>query len=81
MQLVYLQQALVVGPIQHVEPLDVEPAADVQLAEGPLVIRGQGQFGAAGKPAVPHADAQQILQIGLGQGERQALLLDSPVQG
>ncbi|MNL05735.1 hypothetical protein D3C87_1263470 [compost metagenome] len=81
LQLVYLQQSLVVGPIQHVEPLDVEPAADVQLVEGPLVIRGQGQFGVAGKPAVPHADAQQILQIGLGQGERQALLLEGTVQG
>ncbi|MNZ94399.1 hypothetical protein D3C78_1135050 [compost metagenome] len=81
LQLVYLQQALVVGPIQHIEPLDVEPATDVQLAEGPLVVGGQVQPGAAGKHAVPHADAQQILQVGLRQGERQALLLEGAVQG
>ena len=81
LQAVNLQQALVVGPIQHVEPRDVEPAADVQLVQGALLIGGQRQLDAAGEFAVPHADAQQILQIGLRQGEGQALLADGAIQG
>ena len=80
LQLLNLQQALVVGPIQHVEPLDIEPATQLQLAQCPLGIGGQHQLGTTGKLAVAHADAQQILQIGLGPAERQALLLDLAVE-
>ncbi len=80
MQLLNLQQALVVGPIQHVEPIDIEPAAQLQLAQCPLGIGGQRQLGAAGKLAVAHTDAQQILQVGLGPAERQTLLFDLAVE-
>ena len=47
----------------------------------PPVIGGQRQLDAAGELAFPHADAQQILQVGLCQGERQPLLLEGAVQG
>lgn len=81
LQILYLEQALVVGPIQHVEPRDLESTAYLQLADGPLAVGGQVQPGAAGKLAVPYADAQQILQVGLSQGQRQPLLADGAVQG
>ena len=81
LQIPYLEQALVVGPIQHVEPRDLESTAYLQLADGPLAIGDQVKPRAAGKLAVPHADAQQMLQVGLGQGQRQPLLADGAVQG
>ena len=35
LQILYLEQALVVGSIQHVEPGDLESTAYLQLADGP----------------------------------------------
>ncbi|MNF41785.1 hypothetical protein D3C84_228230 [compost metagenome] len=80
LQALYLQQSLVVGPVQHLQLVDVEAARDLQLAQCPLRIGRDGQLGAAAEQTILHLDPQQILQIGLGPAQRQPLLLDLAVK-
>ena len=73
---VELQQPLIVCPIDHLEPVDIEPPLQGQLAEISLGGGGEIKAGLAAQQPVLHLDAYQIGQIGLCQCQGQPLLVD-----